>query len=547
MTSLEAKQASKAASQEALKTIIVIGCDDTKQPLVLLHADSVGKRDYTEGELDCLKDRDFESRLLITGMNIEGRTVRLRTHHTDDHKYSSHLNYVRDYFKAAHATKNNTAAKATLTDLLTMFFSCDRSYYYSFALTLASGLSKQGENTSFEINDSMVKDEKLISQARKEFCLHMDVLFENVWLEKFLVSDEGANTFRLVYCQTKHTKDKRPYILAFISFLIQLFLTGYVLIGVAEFFISLDPADEGPEIYNLIKRNMPLAILTFLYSTIIAYSIVSESSDAYRLYKKMGILYVMDFTVNSIIPLVLLFAGFFVILIQESFFDCVLNTAALLFIPEIDDQLPRLLGLKDDVIVHNHLVSEAVMQYGAVMRQLTTTKIPMQVKDSIGVQFNDFYITNIPEQGSNPRHGELFQPYQVRPAVDGDDYQIVPSLYVTEHCLIRRMEWSYTTYLPMTTKPRVGYLKLEKMNGEIVEIEQKGADNETSGVNHKRYSLEGGAFIITTFQMSNTIIKLRVCGSYVAEDFLKAFEYYSLWDISPGARSLIRKKKEGTI
>jgi hypothetical protein len=533
------------AALEPLRNIIRVSTDDVQQ-VVLLHANDVGKRDYSAEELASVKKRDFESRLLITGINIEGLTVRLRTHHTDDHKFTSYLNYVRDYFKAAHATKNNTAAKATLTDLLTIFFTCDRSSYYSFALTLASALSNQGENTSFEIDDSMVKNKKQMAQARKEFCLHMDILFDSIYMEKFLVCDEGSNTFRLVYCQTKHTKDKIPFVLAFISFLIQVCLTGYVLGGVADSGVLKDFYGVG------LVRNLPLAVLTFLYSAILAYPIVSESADSYRLYKKKGLLYVMDFTVNSVIPLVLLFAGFFVIIIQESFIEAVLNTAALLFIPEIDDQLPSLLGLKEEAIVHNHLVSEAVMQYGAVMRHINKAKKEpariggMKIKDSIGIQLNDFYITNIPEQGSDPRNGELFQPYQVRVSVEDGDYQIDPSQFITEHCLIRRMEWSYTNRYPMTTKPRVGYLRLEKMNGEVITIEEKGADNESVGVSNKRHSL-AGAFIITTFQMSNAIIKLRVCGSYEAEDFLKAFEYYSLWDISPRATSLLKKEARSQI
>ena len=519
-------------SLDTLKEIIEESCDDSKVP-VLVHPDEVG-RAYTIEELQAVRARDFETRLLITGKNIQGQTLMLRTHYTDNHKYSCHLNYVRDYFKAFHATKNNTAAKATLTDLLTMFFTCDHSKYYSFALTMASGLSNQGKNTTFEIDHSMVKEKSQMDEARQEFCLLMNIIFENIAIERFLVDDNGSNTFRLAYCQSKHTKEKAPLFLATFSFLLQVCLAGYVL---AEIFVT----DSFGHV-----RNVPLAILTFIYSTILAYPIISDSSGSNCLYRKKGLLYFMDSTVNIILPCVLLFAGFMVIMIQDSFIECVLNTAALLFIPEIDDQLPSLLGIKEEAIIHNYLISQSIKQYDKAIRKMNQLNGDisgidlLKTNPSIGVQFNDFYITNIPEQGSEPYNGELFQPYQIQVTGNGTDYQIDPSSYVTEHCLIKRMIWSYTTAHPMSTKPRVGYLKLEKMNGEVIEIKEKGTDNESVGVSDVRYALTG-AFIITTFQMSNAIIRLRVCGSYKAADFLSAFEYYSLWNVSEKAKALLLK------
>ena len=524
-------------SFDTLKEIIEESCDDGQTP-VLVNPDEVG-RNYTTKELKDVRARDFETRLLLTGTNIQGQTMMLRSHYTDNHKYSCHLNYVRDYFKAFHATKNNTAAKSTLTDLLIMFFTCDESKYYSFAVTLASGLSNQGKNMSFEINHSMVREKSQMNEARQELCLLMNILFENIALEKFLVNDGGTNTFRLAYCQTKYTNQKGPFVLATFSFLLQVCLAGYVL---AEIFVT-------QSFGHLV--NIPLAILTSIYSGILAYPILTETDYSNRLYGKMGILYFMDVTVNFILPIVLLFAGFMVIMVQDSFIECVLNTAALLFIPEIDDQLPSLLGIKEEAIIHNYLISESIKQYDSATMNITRVGASSEIdvlklNSFIGVQFSDFYITNIPEQGSEPYYGELYQPYQIQVASDGISCQIDPSSYVTAHCLIKKMVWSYTTLHPMSTKPRVGYLKLEKMNGEVIEIKQKGADNESAGISDVRHALTG-AFIITTFQMSNAIIKLRVCGSYKATDFLNAFEYYSLWNVSDEAKALLLKSAKCDI
>lgn len=49
-----------------------------------------------------------------------------------------------------------------------------------------------------------------------------------------------------------------------------------------------------------------------------------------------------------------------------------------------------------------------------------------------------------------------------------------------------------------------------------------------------------GVFIVTTFQMSNDITRLRVCGCPDAKSFIRAFKYYSLWPISDAAMRLLR-------
>ena len=49
--------------------------------------------------------------------------------------------------------------------------------------------------------------------------------------------------------------------------------------------------------------------------------------------------------------------GVFVILGQDSFIEAVLNTAALLFIPEIDDSLPSLLGFDEKGMLLDDLLS----------------------------------------------------------------------------------------------------------------------------------------------------------------------------------------------
>ncbi len=155
--------------------------------------------------------------------------------------------------------------------------------------------------------------------------------------------------------------------------------------------------------------------------------------------------------------------------------------------------------------------------------------------DSIGVQFSDYFLTNWPEQGSTPEEGIHFKPHQITTAFIG--HQISPTDTVNENCLIRKIVWSYTTGFEATIKPRIAYLRLELINGKVAEINMKTVDRAL-GVDDELHELEG-VFIITSFKMSSTILRLRLCGSYRAMDFEKAFHYYSLWEITDRAGQLL--------
>ena len=234
---------------------------------------------------------------------------------------------------------------------------------------------------------------------------------------------------------------------------------------------------------------------------------------------------------------------------SDSFIDSVLNTAALLFIPEIDDQLPGLLGYDDTIIFKNYLTQESLKEFDCICKlkdtHITSTYL-QGVNSSIGVQFSDFYLTNWPEQGSTSNEGIHFKPYQIlkgktgRTVDDTTGDQISPTNHVNENCLIKRIVWRYTTGFEDSIKPRIGYLRLEMVNGEEIEFNMKTVDRDVGVNEHTFYSLKG-IFIITSFQISSTILRLRVCGSYKAEDFINAFDYYSLWNITRSARSLLKE------
>lgn len=309
---------------------------DNPDTCVFLHPGQ--PRNYKTEELIALKKRDFETRLFITGTQCAGDTVFLRNHHTDNAGHESHLNYVRDYLKAANATRV-TCAKSNLTTLLTMCFELTPSDYYTFAISLASGLSNYGQNTDFEIDTSMAPNEGDVPYLRCKLCLLMDVIFSKMAIKKFLLDDKRCNIFRLVYCKTKYSRNSTSIYSAIFSFTLQLCLTAYI--GLQQSTQDADDDSNSAEDgdggsspkskYNLSM--LALAIFTFLYSYMVAVSTIEETLEAYRkLFKRVGMLMIMDIIVNIVLPLLLACYGFFLILSEEDFINAVLNTTALLFI-----------------------------------------------------------------------------------------------------------------------------------------------------------------------------------------------------------------------
>ena len=120
-------------------------------------------------ELKALRQRDFKTRLFMS--SDDG--ILLRTFHTDDtptyEGLPKTLAHVKDYFEAAYCTKDHVVAKATLTKLLHKLYSFPVDEYAAFTTIVASSLSDQGKNTSFEINPALVKDKGDLRFARRRF------------------------------------------------------------------------------------------------------------------------------------------------------------------------------------------------------------------------------------------------------------------------------------------------------------------------------------------------------------------------------------------
>mmetsp|Transcript_27337 Transcript_27337/g.41154 ORF Transcript_27337/g.41154 Transcript_27337/m.41154 type:complete len:628 (+) Transcript_27337:80-1963(+) len=507
-------------------------------PLIFLHPHQ--ERDqYTEKELSTLPQRDFQTRLFVSSVSFMMNSLWVRNHHSDIVATTSNFTFIRDYFKAAFATKNHTAAKTILSAELKKWLDLNDYEYYTFATILASGLSKGARNTNFEINKAMVPSHANLPTARMTFLYLMDILFSKVYVKTFLYKENNSNIFRIAHCDTKHSKNKIVLIYALFSFLLQTALTLFVLFKVLPFDIGSDfKPPEFEETSGFFVLVCLLASFGACYSMMIIKKEYDIASEVYRFYSRIGPLYIIDLTVNLVLPVILLVSGFLIIIDESDLIDAVLNTAALLFIPEIDDRLPNLLGYDEEATIEDFLIAEAKSEYSQFVQlnenNTDLNEVNYMFNDrNIGLPFNDVFITNSIEQGASAQTGSLYQPHIIEKNAYG--HEIDPSNYVTPDCLLKSVEWRYTTFDTKTTSPRVGYLKLTKLSGEVVEVKYEGPEALDVG---EAYVLNG-VFIITDIVMSSSILTLRLCGSDTAKNFVKAFNYYSLWEIDGDARRLL--------
>ena len=307
---------------------------DGPNPHLFLHPNEYGEdyvcpglRDFSEEEILILEKRDFETRIFISNMVVEGTAVWLRTHFSENHIHKTRFNVIRDLFKATHATKNFTAAKAALAELLTMTIEVEKSAYHSFAITMASAMSNMGANTSFELNRAIVAQEEDLPLARMKLCLIMHIVFTKISTADFVLDNEGSNIFRLVHCNTvvneeEHAKRFLPWF----SFLLQVCLTAYVitqnLIDGIAFIPGSGTTSQSVEedgAANTFWQNLPLAIITLGYSGLVAYPSIVEIDDAFKIYGRIGPVQLLDFFVNAILPSVLLVSGFLVSICSSNY------------------------------------------------------------------------------------------------------------------------------------------------------------------------------------------------------------------------------------
>eukprot|EP00542_Grammatophora_oceanica_P015686 CAMPEP_0194028302 /NCGR_PEP_ID=MMETSP0009_2-20130614/2310_1 /TAXON_ID=210454 /ORGANISM="Grammatophora oceanica, Strain CCMP 410" /LENGTH=436 /DNA_ID=CAMNT_0038667651 /DNA_START=74 /DNA_END=1384 /DNA_ORIENTATION=- len=427
--------------------------------------------------------------------------------------------------------------------------------------------------------------------------------------------------------------------------LIQITFAGFIIKENVDQFRGV----EGEEDNKIVKQNwmILLAILTLILSSLLSWPEITNAvatRSFYQLTKREGdsfwanvtgwdVLALMDTISNMILPFILTISGFIIILISESFIDAVLNSTALLFIIEIDDLLPGVLDLDSVSIVRNFLIGAAVQELGEVLKlyenaneaiadsvssrpapdsaQSSAPTKPLKKESLVKVaenerillntklgipkiEYADLLLTDSTEKGTDIPDSFTFAPYEIQG--DPMDPDVSNSNYVSKNCLLRRIEWRYTYRYPLSRRPRVGLLKVWKLDEKnavsdgqeyvLLDFIQDDAPESsdtpvlvdphkmTDDPHHERmkslaekypdpdalkqdrdlrkevindvdemnviYAVEG-VYMITVFEVSETLLKLRICGSKTAKDFEAAMETYSIWNLDAGAAGLISK------
>uniref|UniRef100_A0A7S3QH19 Uncharacterized protein n=1 Tax=Chaetoceros debilis TaxID=122233 RepID=A0A7S3QH19_9STRA len=191
-------------------------------PIIVVDPDEESE-EYNTAQIASLRQRDFKTRIFISALHSTDNSFWVRTHHTDStiHALSETFSYIEDYFEAAYARKSHIAAKATVSAGLTELLDMDKDEYCAFATIMGSGLSKNGSSTSFEIDNALVRSVKDIAIARHRLVILMDIIFNKIIIRRFLIDEDKVNIFRLIHCQTKGQRNKKSFVYAIFSFMLQ--------------------------------------------------------------------------------------------------------------------------------------------------------------------------------------------------------------------------------------------------------------------------------------------------------------------------------------
>jgi hypothetical protein len=507
------------------------------QDLVLLHPEEVGKREYTLEELLGVRRRPFASRWFVTGLNIGWNTIWLRSHFTDHHVKMAPTRRIRDFAKATITTQMEVTSRSTLCDILTLWFKMERSAYYSNACMIASAMSKFGQGITFERKENEDDSNYIVKEpereyeelARLRFARLMYILFGKIRIERSLVKEGETNIFRLAYCLTKHEKSSnsinhlevllKSYGAGLAAFAIQVALTFYVCLAcfqkanlrdmpesnTTNVTLSIDgnfslaelveqTEEPKPSFWladpddNWDKRGLnpfmiPMAFVTLVLSIVLSLPGLRSAPDVFHFYSTGGgwkdkyfhPWAIMDYVSNLVLPIVLWVAGFIVIGLQTDYIEAVMNSAALLFILDIDDLLPDLVHLDPTSVVRNYLIAEALIalkdvhEYMVVeserpslseaQKKVDRMKTRFETMGIRSIQFADMFLTNTPESGTTS--DVVFAPYAIQGCHNYPD--VTNSNFVNSNCLFSRIEWQYTSGFAFTTEPRIGLLRVWKL------------------------------------------------------------------------------------
>lgn len=156
------------------------------------------------------------------------------------------------------------------------------------------------------------------------------------------------------------------------------------------------------------------------------------------------------------------------------------------------------------------------------------------------MDFSDYFLTNSVQEGSDSH--DFCQPFNIKKATNNFGHELDPSNYITDDCLLASVEWRYVD--SKLINPTIGYLRLTKLNGEIIEIDFSRSTVVERGQLHQL----DGIFVITNFVITTSEIEsLRLAGTESGQSFLTAMNHYSLWELTADATAMLKKNVGVTV
>jgi len=392
-----------------------------------------------------------------------------------------------------------------------------------------SGVTFEQGLYSQESSKKTIPDPSEQSVSRMQFTRFMHIIFRKVKMERQLLKEGKSNIYRLAYCASKYprvTEEERTtesamsaFSRALVVFTSQAMLTLYIVLE------SIDRISD----QKVHSRMLPLACLVLSLSFLISWQGLSSIAETHNFYRgnnsiefgnsvkvhagHIHPLALLDYISNLILPIFLMVSSFVLISSQERYIEAIMNSIALLFILKIHDISSIIFKVDAKKIVHNHLIEEAVVEVKDQQKYLnydTSERSNLECLESIPdskettvesksdevsnknelnvvqntaealveqnfdglrdvystpkIEFADMLLTNPVQGGNSKNDNELYTPYKIFGTYDEPEF--IASNYITENCLFKSVEWSYSTNDPLSGAPRIVFLRLQKLNGE---------------------------------------------------------------------------------
>jgi hypothetical protein len=478
--------------------------------------------------------------------------------------FGQSLRLLRSVCIAVYHTQDATSASYNFSILIRGYFGSSRPEYRSFACTMASAISNnviiydipREEDIDGNAPDCGWRERIGGNCGWREIHALCDIAFSAFTLNKLMVEGENANLYHLVHTLGCYSKGRSNIC----SFYLYAGFCATLQLGLAVYVVAhLKTVHDGDGLIDSMEmKNVALAIAVLIFAMIFCRATIMKWYDVYssKFWDGSRLLVSIDFLVNMATPVLLMPAGFFLIATSGEFMDAVLNSTALLFIPLLDDELPALLGMDARAIVQSYILRKSVDQLDQIgatydtkdaFRPVRSLKNPPNYFDILAIgsigsieSIDLFQVLNNTNKNANAKLDK---------DIDGNlkhDKERAPLVLSTE--VINAFSlFTCARFRMCTTKDgqqRIFELELERLGslGSGEEVLKFNFDRKSkwrkTGV---PWHTVRGVFVITGWDSSQLLFQLRLFGAKTAAEFKEALGKFSLWDLEPGAASLIKR------